>query len=252
MLEFLNDLEEGAVQLDRMNKGAKISSVVGSSVGATGGVLSIVGLALIPVTAGVSVALTMTGVGMGITSAANSLVTTATEIGVNISQKNKAREVFQKFMEDVHSLQECLDKVTSQAELEDNIKKEALGFGKVFLKGCVIGKDIPDIGQAVAKGPLALSKAARAGFIALNALFLGMDIFFICQGSISLANGSETACSKWIRARATLWSSEMDSWKGIHDSLCEGQKLQRKKKLFWRHHFIRRRSFSWALLCWSC
>ncbi|CAB1443443.1 unnamed protein product, partial [Pleuronectes platessa] len=27
MLEFLNDLEEGAIQLDRMNKGAKISSV---------------------------------------------------------------------------------------------------------------------------------------------------------------------------------------------------------------------------------
>ncbi|XP_034448652.1 apolipoprotein L4-like isoform X1 [Hippoglossus hippoglossus] len=275
MLEFLNDLEEGAIQLDRMNMGAKISSVVGSSVGAVGGVLSIVGLALIPVTAGVSLALTMTGIGMGITSGVNSAVTTVTEIGVNATQQNKAREVFQKFMEDVQSLQECLDKVISQADtkMEESIITVALGVSKglsqvgVIAKGidalvdaasttkllkteeliAGVGKvvaqegkslrnvprvaaDIPDIGQAVAKGPLALSKSARAGLIAVNALFLGMDIFFICKDSISLAKGNETECSQWIRARATLWSSEMDSWKGIHDSLCEGREMSEKKK----------------------
>ncbi|GLD48930.1 uncharacterized protein AKAME5_000281500 [Lates japonicus] len=36
MLEFLKDLEESAVQLDRMSKGAKISSVAGGSVGLLG------------------------------------------------------------------------------------------------------------------------------------------------------------------------------------------------------------------------
>ncbi|CAB1452232.1 unnamed protein product [Pleuronectes platessa] len=270
MLEFLNDLEEGAIQLDRMNKGAKISSVVGSSIGATGDVLSIVGLALAPVTAGVSLALTMTGVGMGITSAVNSAVTTVTEIGVNKKQQKKAREVFQKFMEDVQSLQKCLDKVTSQAELQDNIFKEALGVGKVFCKVGVIGKgidalvdgasaikllkneeliaDIPDIGQAVAKGPLALTSTARAGFIALNALFLGMDIFFICQGSISLAKGSETAFSQWIRARASLWRSEMDSWMGIHDSVCEGRKMSEKKKALLETPFYPEKKFWLGLI----
>ncbi|XP_062264806.1 uncharacterized protein LOC133971464, partial [Platichthys flesus] len=265
MLEFLNDLEEGAIQLDRMNKGAKISSVVGSSVGATGSVLSIVGLALIPVTAGVSLALTMTGLGMGITSGVNSLVTTATEIGVNKTQQKKAREVFQKFMEDVQSLQECLDKVTSQTDtkIEESIITVAVGVGKgigkvgVFAKGidaaldaksiAGVGKvvaeegkalrnvprvaaDIPDIGQAAAKGPLALTKSARGGLIAVNSLFLGMDIFFIVKDSISLAKGNETAFSQWIRARGTLWSSEMDSWKGIHDSLCEGRETSEEKK----------------------
>ncbi|XP_034448428.1 uncharacterized protein apol isoform X3 [Hippoglossus hippoglossus] len=247
MLEFLNDLEEGAIQLDRMNMGAKVSSVVGSSVGAVGGVLSIVGLALIPVTAGVSLALTMTGIGMGITSGVNSAVTTFTEIGVNATQQNKAREVFQKFMEDVQSLQECLDKVTSQADtkMEESIITVALGVSKGLGKVGVIAKGIDALVDAasatkllkneeliagVAKGPLALSKSARAGFIALNALFLGMDIFFICKDSISLAKGNETECSQWIRARATLWSSEMDSWKGIHDSLCEGRETSEKKK----------------------
>lgn len=75
MLKFLDELEQCAVQLDKMSKGSKISSVAGSSAGAIGGVLSIVGLALIPVTAGASLALTMTGVGLGITSGLNSAVT---------------------------------------------------------------------------------------------------------------------------------------------------------------------------------
>ncbi|XP_047428594.1 uncharacterized protein LOC124998334 isoform X1 [Mugil cephalus] len=254
MLQFLNELEETAVQLDRMNKGAKISSVAGSSVGAVGGVLSIVGLALIPFTAGVSLALTMTGVGLGITSGVNSLVTTATEVGVNTTQQKKASAVFQTFMEDMQRLQDCVEEVTKQtiSRLEASkagcigkgvdsivdaasavklLKCEELifGAGKVVAQEAKalcnvprVAADIPDIGQAAVKGPLALARPARAGFIALNALFLGMDIFFICKDGIGLAKGSEAKVSQFIRARAALWSSEMDSWEKIHDCLNKG------------------------------
>lgn len=277
MLQFLDELEDSAVQLDQMNKGAKISSVAGSSVGAAGGVLSIIGLALIPVTAGVSLALTMTGVGMGITSGVNSLVTTATEIGVNRTQQKRASETFQKFMEDVKSLQVCLDEVTYQ---NSNIAEVAFCVGKVLCKGANVAKgidslvdaasavkvlkseqlvasagkavaeeanalrnvprvasELPDIGQAAAKGPLALSKTARGGFIALNALFLGMDVFFIVKDSISLAKGSETEVSKFIRARAALWRSEMDVWQKIHDSLEKGQLSFQKKQAILKSQF---------------
>ena len=275
MLQFLTDLEEVAVQLDSMNKGAKISSVAGSSVGAVGGILSIVGLALIPVTAGLSLGLTIGGAALGVTSGVNSAVTTATEIGVNRTQQKKASEVFQSFMEDVQSLQGCLEEVMDQtgSNLEARATKMVIGVGKVLGKVGGIGKgidalvdaisalkflknekvfvgvgkvvaqegkalgnvprvaaDVPDIAQAAVKGPLALGKAARAGFIAANALFLGMDVFFICKDSYSLAKGSETKVSKIIRARAALWSSEMDSWKKIHDSLCEGQKTSEEHR----------------------
>ncbi|CAJ1076396.1 uncharacterized protein LOC121503640 [Xyrichtys novacula] len=275
MLQCLDELEESAVQLDRMNKGAKISSVVGSSVGAVGGVLSIIGLALIPVTAGVSLGLTMTGVGLSITSGVNSAVTTATEIGVNSTQQKRAGEVFQRFMEDMQSLQDCLDKASSQTvtNLEACPLGAAVAVGKVvgnagavargidslvdaasavkLLKseevivsaGKVVAQegkalrnvprvaaDIPDIGQAAVKGPLALSKSARAGLIGLNAFFLGMDVFFICKDSISLSKGSETEVSQFIRARATLWRSEIDAWGNICDSLCEGLQTSDKNK----------------------
>ncbi|KAM6913349.1 uncharacterized protein PEZ65_013889 [Lycodopsis pacificus] len=270
MLDALKDLEENAVQLDKMHFGAKISSVAGSSVGAAGGVLSIIGLALIPVTAGVSLVLTMTGVGMGITSGVNSLVTTATEIGVNNKHQKKVGEIFKSFMEDVQRLQDCLEEVT---KMETKPIDVALGIGKVLCKAGAVGKsidsfvdaasafkvfkseelavsagkvavqegkalrnvprvaaDIPDIGQAAVKGPLALSKSARAGFIGLNALFIGLDIITICKDSISLAKGSETKVSQLIRARAALWCSEMDSWQKIYDFLCKGLLTSEKDK----------------------
>ncbi|XP_033999173.1 uncharacterized protein LOC117492867 [Trematomus bernacchii] len=224
MEQSLKDLEEHAVQLDRMNKGAKISSVAGSSVGAVGGVLSIVGLALIPVTAGVSLALTMAGLGMGITSGVNSAVTTGTEFGVNCTYQRKAKEVFESFMEDVQILQDCLEEVTKKGTSGKHI-----ALGKLVCRAGTIAKSIDSLVDA-AKGPLALSKSARASFIGLNALFLGMDIFLICKDSISLAKGNETEFSKFIRARAALWRSEVDSMQMIHDSLCEGLQTSKENK----------------------
>lgn len=82
-----------------------------------------------------------------------------------------------------------------------------------------VAADIPEISEAAIKGSLAASRSARAGFIAVNELFLGMDIFFICKDSISLAKGVESKVSQLIRARATLWSSEIHSWQKIRDSL---------------------------------
>ena len=276
MLQFLTELEEGAVKLDKMNKGARISGVAGSSVGAVGGVLSIVGLALIPLTAGVSVGLIAGGVALGVTSGVNSAVTTATEIGVNRTQQKKASEVFQSFMEDVQSLQDCLEEVIGQigSNLETSDVELVVGIGRVLsnlvsvrkgidsfadaasslklLKskkaiesaGKVVAQegkalrnvpraasDIPDIAQAAVRGPLALTKTARVGIIGLNVLFLGMDVFFMYKDGKSLRKGSETEVSKFIRARAALWSSEMDSWKKIHDSLCKGQKASEEHRV---------------------
>lgn len=270
MLKFLDELEQCAVQLDKMSKGSKISSVAGSSAGAIGGVLSIVGLALIPVTAGASLALTMTGVGLGITSGLNSAVTTGAEMKVNHKHQTKAGEVFKNFMEDVQSLQDCLQKVTDQrvCGIETSKVEMAVGVRRIASKVWTVGKgifdlvtdatsaakvfpsagkvlaqegkalrnasrlasDIPDIGEAALKGSLALSKTSRAGFIALNALFLGMDIFFIYRDGTSLAKGCEAKVSQVIQARAALWSSEIDSWQKICDSLKKGLRKSEKNK----------------------
>lgn len=118
MEQFLTDLEESAVQLDRMKMGASISTVAGSSVGVAGGVLSIVGLALAPVTAGVSLALTLTGVGLGVTSGVNGIVTGITEAAVNNHHGKNAQNIFQRYMEDVGKILDCLEVASSEERLE--------------------------------------------------------------------------------------------------------------------------------------
>uniref|UniRef100_A0A3P9AVR9 Uncharacterized protein n=1 Tax=Maylandia zebra TaxID=106582 RepID=A0A3P9AVR9_9CICH len=234
MLKFLEDLEQCAVQLDRMNKGAKISSITGSSVGAVGGVLSIVGLALSPVTAGASLGLLIGGTVMGILSGTNSAVTTFTEIGVNHQQRNKANDALQKFRKDVQSIQDCLGEVINQSTADKEV-----GFYK-DINAPKMASEIQEMSQASFKGSLALSKTARAGFIALNALFLGMDIYSICKDSISLAKANKTEISQFIRARASLLKSEMNSWENIYNSLNEGLKTEDKKKAFLEIPFIQR------------
>ncbi|KAK0155300.1 Apolipoprotein L3 [Merluccius polli] len=228
MLQFLDDMEASAIQLDRMKRGSKISSVAGSSVGAVGGVLTIIGVALAPVTAGLSLGLTVTGVGLAVTSGVNSAVTTTTEIAVNKAQQKKASEGIQSFMQDVSSIQECLNEVTNPREketLEEEHTGVILSGAKLAGNIATIGKGVnlfEDAGQAAAKIPAALSKTARAGFITFNALFIGLDIFIICKESISLAKGDTSEISQLIRARAALLRSELNTWHRMHESLNQG------------------------------
>ncbi|XP_010748481.3 uncharacterized protein LOC104934499 [Larimichthys crocea] len=262
MLQFLDDLKYSAVQLDRMNKGAKISNVAGSSVGVVGGLLSIAGLILIPFTAGASLALTVGGIGLGIASGANSLVTTATEFGVNRTQQSKAKEIFQSFMEDVQSLQDYLEKAITQivTKIEgkefdvflklDNACLELCSVGNVIKslldemsaakalesEDVVMGKDLSmvlsntvpvaqgifGLVERVALKSLSTTKITRIGGSLLNVLFIGLDILDICKESISLSKGSETEVSQFIRARSALWLTEIKSWENIHDCLCKG------------------------------
>ncbi|KAI1884504.1 hypothetical protein AGOR_G00227060 [Albula goreensis] len=267
MREFLEALEEVAVQLDRMKMGASISSVAGSSVGFAGGVVSIIGLALAPVTAGASIALTLVGVGMGVTSGVNSLATGIAELSVNSQQGKKANEIFQSYMEDVETLLDCLEQVACSTEPDvvpgvvDTVKgvvrvagaTAGVGKGLDAIVDCAsavkvlrgeevvtnaarvavqevkaarnlpnVAADLTDFGQLAKGTPLALSKSARAGFIALNSIFMGLDLFFICKDSVSLARGSKSDVSKVIRGRASLWKIELDAWERIQNSLCIG------------------------------
>ncbi|KAI5097820.1 apolipoprotein L4 [Silurus meridionalis] len=267
MLDFLSKLEEAAVQLDRMKKGSHISTVAGSSVGIAGGVLSIVGLALAPVTAGVSLALTLTGVGLGVTSGVNGIVTGITEMAVNKHHGQNANNIFIRFMEDVQKILDCIE-VTANTERPIDVPdgfSSAFTFGKIATRLGTVGKgidaivdaasavkalsseeviakavavglqeanagrsipklaaDLPDVGQLAKGTPLALSNSARAGFVAVNALFIGLDLIFIVNSSMSLAKGSKNEVAQIIRERSVLWCSEVKAWQKIHDQLCKG------------------------------
>ncbi|XP_061080661.1 apolipoprotein L5-like [Conger conger] len=283
MKQFLVDLEEEAVQLDRMKMGASISSVAGSSVGLVGGIASIVGLALAPFTMGASLPLTMVGTGLGVTSGVNSIITGITECSVNAHHGKKIKEIFQSYFKDVETMLECLEQAArciipntvpdvldvatetfarttggvakgidvlvdcASAVKVVRAKEVASSAVKVVTQEVKVARNVPNmvadltnIRQLTKGTPLALSKYARVGSIAFNSFFIGMDLFFICKDSISLANGDKSEVSKVIRRRASLWKTELDAWEKIHRSLCVGIWRFRRSKEVLRRPFYQR------------
>ncbi|KAF4092576.1 hypothetical protein AMELA_G00022500 [Ameiurus melas] len=169
MLEFLDDLEKAAVELDKMKKGSNISTVAGSSVGIAGGVLSIVGLALAPVTAGASLALTLTGVGLGVTSGVNGIVTGITEMAVNSHHGKNANNIFIRFMEDVQKILDCVEEVANREGIvpgTDGVTKD-LEAGKLAV---AVGNHI----DALEDGALA-AKALGAEEMVSAAINVGLQ-----------------------------------------------------------------------------
>ncbi|KAK2916265.1 hypothetical protein Q8A67_000639 [Cirrhinus molitorella] len=205
MEQFLSDLEESAVQLDRMKMGASISTVAGSSVGIAGGVLSIVGLALAPVTAGVSLALTLTGVGLGVTSGVNSVVTGITEAAVNNHHGKNAQNIFQRYMDDVGKILDCLEQASSEERLEGLDVVDMFGAGKLIARAGGVAKGIDALVDAasavkVLKSEEVIATAAKVGLqeaqSARNIPKLAADLPDIGQ----LAKGTPLALSKSARA----------------------------------------------------
>ncbi len=113
MGQFLADLEETAVKLDSMKLGGSISTVVGSSVGILGGILSILGIALAPFTAGASLVCAFTGIGLGVTSAVNTAVTGITEMAVNRHHESNAQSYLKSYKDDMIKIEDCLKEVVN-------------------------------------------------------------------------------------------------------------------------------------------
>uniref|UniRef100_A0A3B3S1X9 Uncharacterized protein n=1 Tax=Paramormyrops kingsleyae TaxID=1676925 RepID=A0A3B3S1X9_9TELE len=193
ILGSLAQMEACAVQLDKMKKGANISSVVGSTVGVGGGVVSIVGLALAPVTLGASTILTLVGGVLGAVSGANRLTTGITEEAINAREKQKFTEIYQKVLGDLEPIYKCLAQVIiiKDPSVENDCDGGTVG------SVCRTVDIAVDCGRriklTVAKAaPTAFSMPSRAAFIAGNSALIGLDLFSIVNNSISLANGSKS------------------------------------------------------------
>ncbi|XP_076838949.1 uncharacterized protein LOC143484202 [Brachyhypopomus gauderio] len=207
MHQFLSDLEEAAVQLDKMKLGSSISTVAGSSVGIAGGVLSIVGLALAPVTAGVSLALTLTGVGLGVTSGVNSLVTGVTEIAVNRHHGQNANDIFIRFMKDVEKVLDCMEQVANSEGPVSSTHEinMAIGAVKFLAKAGAVAKGIDVIVDGASAMKVlgneevvmtAVNLGLQEAKTARNIPSLAADLPDIGQ----LAKGTPLALSKSARA----------------------------------------------------
>ncbi|XP_043088507.1 apolipoprotein L3-like [Puntigrus tetrazona] len=255
MWQFLADLEERAKKLDSMKYGASVSNVVGSSLGITGGILSILGIVLAPFSAGASLAFTVIGAGLGVTSGANAVVTSITESQVNRYQEQSAQNYLDSYKEDMMKIKESLKEVAHCEHcllLSSGIDASAIGHNAADIaqtgagafeayaaykgekaaetasKFAIQHNDVPEVAAHMAKTKLAntktlgIVKVSKVASGVVNALFIGLDIYCIVNESISLSQGSKSEASDLIRSRAALFKSELETWEKMHNSLCIG------------------------------
>ncbi|XP_020318973.1 uncharacterized protein LOC109872222 isoform X6 [Oncorhynchus kisutch] len=225
------DLNSIADALDCFNKKTKIAQITGGSTSAVGGVCTIVGLALAPVTMGTSLIITAVGLSVatagGLTSAGAGLSNT-----VNNSMDRKKVEAivtdYQKKMTDINKCMLFIKQGIESLRRFDlmKMKKHAYnrdfpGLNNIYEDGAMAGKAIlinaNEIMRVVQIANVAGSTAARAVQIAsmatgvLTGLFVGMDIYFVAKDSKELKKGAKSEFAAKIREVATQ----------LHDGLVE-------------------------------
>uniref|UniRef100_A0A6J0T7M5 Apolipoprotein L5-like n=1 Tax=Pogona vitticeps TaxID=103695 RepID=A0A6J0T7M5_9SAUR len=114
-------LQEVADSIDKIHKNCTIASLTANSTSASSGVLSVVGLFLAPVTAGGSLILTATGIGLGAAAAVTGLSATLYESVSSSKEIQKAQEL-------MNVCEKSLRKALLPDEIDFNLEP-ALGNG---------------------------------------------------------------------------------------------------------------------------
>eukprot|EP00066_Takifugu_rubripes_P026068 XP_011615334.1 PREDICTED: uncharacterized protein LOC105418219 isoform X4 [Takifugu rubripes] len=225
----LNSIADG---LDKFSKNTKIAQITGGSTSAIGGVATIAGLALAPVTMGTSLIVTAVGLGVATAGGLTSAGAGITNQVNNSMDRKKVEKIVQDYQDKIADLNKCLKFIKQGIE---NLKK----FDLVKMKHHAYNRDFPvlsssfyedgamagkailinanEIMRVVQIANVAGSTAARAVQIAsmatgvLTGLFVGMDIYFVAKDSKELKKGVKSEFAAKIREVATQ----------LHDGLVE-------------------------------
>jgi len=234
------DLNAIADGLDKFSKNTKIAQITGGSTSAIGGVATITGLALAPVTMGISLIVTAVGLGVatagGLTSAGAGI---SNQVNNSMDRK-KVEKIVRDYQDKMADLNKCLKFIKQGIE---NLKKFDLMKMKehaynrdfpvlsssFYEDGAMAGKAIlvnaNEIMRVVQIANVAGSTAARAVQIAsmatgvLTGLFVGMDIYFVAKDSKELRKGAKSEFAAKIREVAAQLHDGLVELNGIREEL---------------------------------
>ncbi|XP_077344737.1 apolipoprotein L3-like isoform X4 [Lithobates pipiens] len=209
----INELYTIADDVDKFHKGATITNVVGSTAGIAGGILTIVGIALAPVTLGTS--LIISGVGIGVATAGG-VTGVSASIADTVNTKKKCNIVSEKIkkindlIDTLKKLALNIEKLSTQivAELNVPFGEEVHDLTRLGGRGLFVAVEVGRlaqlgrIAQAAARGAELAAQGARAiravsGVFA--ALFIVIDAAFLVRGSVELHRGAKTETAEEIR-----------------------------------------------------
>ena len=112
----IENIRKLADSIDFHHRNTNIAQLPASAAGITAGILTITGLALIPVTFGASLGLTITGAVLGAGATIAGVANSATDIGVRIDRSKKAKKSIDQHRESTEEMGKIIQEVLDDCE----------------------------------------------------------------------------------------------------------------------------------------
>ncbi|XP_057648227.1 apolipoprotein L6-like [Chionomys nivalis] len=249
--ERIRKLHTLADKIDKVHKGCTITQVVAKSTCAVSGVLTILGLTLAPVTAGFSLGLLASGLGLwgaaAVTSASAKIVE---EVNMELAEAEASQLLprSNNTENDIKSnntekdITESLEKITSRlvsvskqfVKNVDDIKKniDAIKLEKasprlankakrLMTTGKVSAKSTKEVKKAFGGTVLAMTKRARIMGAATAGHSLALDIVSIIKDTKHLQNGAKAESAAKLRQQAQELEQKLQELIQVHDILTQ-------------------------------
>nr|XP_034372940.1 apolipoprotein L2-like isoform X2 [Arvicanthis niloticus] len=240
--ECIRKLHALADKVDKVHRDCTISQVVASSSSAVSGVLTILGLALAPVTAGVSLALSATGLGLGAAAAVTSVSTSIVEKVSVVSAEAEASKLVPTKKDTMKNMKDILHQSSSRLlSLSTNSIQNVQGIQKsisairlakanpslannakrLMATGKTSTQTTKQVKEAFGGTALAMTKGARITGAAIAGFSLLLDVVNLVEDSKHLHEGAKSESAAELRQQARDLEQKLQELKQVHDTLIQ-------------------------------
>ncbi|XP_054430473.1 apolipoprotein L3-like [Pteronotus mesoamericanus] len=240
-----------ADKVDKVHRDCTITNMVATSTSAVSGILTIGGLFLAPLTAGTSLVLMATGVGLGAAAAVTRVSSSIVEHIENQSAKGEASSLmstsinqWNMVIEHVRQRKSEIDALTESCykalqDIVKNIKayKQAkvnpnlVAKAKVFMTtGNISNESRKELQEAFGGTVLTRTKETRVSEGASVVLTLLVDVINLVKEANHLHEGSKAQSAEELRQQAQQLESKLKEFMHIHKTLQEAELEQLNKQ----------------------
>ncbi|XP_052016238.1 apolipoprotein L2-like isoform X2 [Apodemus sylvaticus] len=232
-----------ADKVDKVHRDCTISKVVAGSTSTVSGVLTLLGLTLVPVTAGVSLVLLATGMGLGAAAAVTSVSTGIVDYTSKSSAQMEASHLVSTSMvkvkmvaeavvhsgPQVFSLSEnccrvlrCIEQSISAIKLAKANPALAASAKRLLTMGSTSAQSGKHVKKAFKGTALAMSRRARIMGIATAGVSLIGDVISLAKESKNLHKGAKAKSAEELRQQAQELEEKLEVLIQIYDGLQSG------------------------------
>ncbi|XP_008853016.2 apolipoprotein L2-like [Nannospalax galili] len=235
---YIRKLRALADHIAKVHRACTISSVVTGATSTVSGVLSLLGIVLAPVTAGASLVLSATGLGLGISASLTSTATTLVEETSRWSDEAEARHMvsltikiireivaigkitfklssgiyniknMNSFIEHIHAIRMTID--------NPHLVADARILGTT---GELCAEQATQVPPALKGTALAMTKTARITGTVTASLSLVVDVCFLIKDSVHLHDGAKSESAETLQKMAQKLEENLRELDQIHKTL---------------------------------